>query len=178
MKTCSRCGYEKPLDDFNRQRGSSDGRRPECKECRNAARRKHYRENAHLWAERWAENRDALSARRAERRAERRDEVNAQQRAYIAANQHVTWLKNYRRRAQRLGVPVVDEHFTKADVTAAYGDACHYCGGEFQELDHYIPIKDAGPHVLANVRPSCTSCNAAKNAMCGGEFLSTQCKES
>lgn len=32
-KTCSKCGKEKELDSFNRERKTKDGHRPECREC-------------------------------------------------------------------------------------------------------------------------------------------------
>jgi hypothetical protein len=38
-KTCSRCGLEKPLDDFYKQAGGSQGRRSRCKEYYRAAQR-------------------------------------------------------------------------------------------------------------------------------------------
>jgi 5-methylcytosine-specific restriction endonuclease McrA len=66
---------------------------------------------------------------------------------------------------ERYGVPVVADLFTKADVVSRYGDACAYCGGEFQELDHFIPLKAGGTHVLSNVWPSCTPCNRTKGKL-------------
>jgi hypothetical protein len=33
MKTCTKCGVEKPLDEFYRSRDSRDGRRPDCAAC-------------------------------------------------------------------------------------------------------------------------------------------------
>ena len=36
MKTCSKCGVEKPLDGFYRDRRAKDGHRPDCKECNRA----------------------------------------------------------------------------------------------------------------------------------------------
>lgn len=33
LKTCSRCGSEKPLEAFSRNRGSADGRVAWCKDC-------------------------------------------------------------------------------------------------------------------------------------------------
>ena len=37
MKTCSRCGVTKPLDEFTRRQSSVDGHNGVCKECKNAA---------------------------------------------------------------------------------------------------------------------------------------------
>jgi transposase-like protein len=36
-KVCTKCGKNKPLDDFRKYAGrSKDGRRPICRECQNA----------------------------------------------------------------------------------------------------------------------------------------------
>ena len=39
MKTCSKCGCEKPNKDFNFKPGTADGKHSQCQECRNADRR-------------------------------------------------------------------------------------------------------------------------------------------
>lgn len=41
-KVCSRCGEEKDLEAFNRDRSRSDGRRPECRECQGRVDRANY----------------------------------------------------------------------------------------------------------------------------------------
>ena len=33
MKTCSKCGFPKPFDEFHEKKGTSDGHQPVCKEC-------------------------------------------------------------------------------------------------------------------------------------------------
>lgn len=38
MKTCNVCGESKPLDRFNLHGGGSQGRRPQCADCRKATR--------------------------------------------------------------------------------------------------------------------------------------------
>ena len=40
MKTCSKCHQVKPLEDFTVNNAARDGRRPECKPCRNKAKRR------------------------------------------------------------------------------------------------------------------------------------------
>jgi hypothetical protein len=42
MKTCTKCGQTKPLDEFHRFQASRDGRRAECKDCSCARRRSQY----------------------------------------------------------------------------------------------------------------------------------------
>jgi hypothetical protein len=41
-KTCSRCGLDKPLSAFYKQKGGAQGRRGRCKECYKAAERAAY----------------------------------------------------------------------------------------------------------------------------------------
>ncbi|RAI25116.1 HNH endonuclease signature motif containing protein, partial [Rhodoplanes serenus] len=56
-----------------------------------------------------------------------------------------------------------------------YGDGCAYCEtGEFEELEHYTPVKAGGPHTLENVRPSCSACNRAKSDADPEEWLAEQ----
>lgn len=42
LKRCVSCGRTKPLEEFHRHSGYSDGRRPTCKSCRKAAERECY----------------------------------------------------------------------------------------------------------------------------------------
>lgn len=65
MKTCTRCGTRKPVDDFNRSSRNRDGRHAYCRDCQKA----HYRAN---------KLRHGRNVRRAER------ERRARYRAYIA----------------------------------------------------------------------------------------------
>lgn len=47
---------------------------------------------------------------------------------------------------------------------AFYGFSCWICGGPFEHLDHVKPLAAGGPHILANLRPACGSCNMSKSA--------------
>lgn len=40
MKTCTKCGVEKPLEGFHRRAASKDGFQPRCRGCRNESRKK------------------------------------------------------------------------------------------------------------------------------------------
>lgn len=42
MKTCSKCGHEKPLDAFDRRHGAPDGHDGRCRECKTARARERY----------------------------------------------------------------------------------------------------------------------------------------
>lgn len=47
---------------------------------------------------------------------------------------------------------------------AYYGNRCYLCGGDAEAMDHVKPIARGGPHMLANLRPACKSCNSRKGA--------------
>ena len=44
-KECSRCGKVKPLSDFYKSKHQKLGVESQCKECRKARSRNHYKEN-------------------------------------------------------------------------------------------------------------------------------------
>ena len=45
-KTCSKCGEDKPLSEYNRHKSTRDKLRPECKACEIEYRRRWYKKNA------------------------------------------------------------------------------------------------------------------------------------
>lgn len=51
---------------------------------------------------------------------------------------------------------------------AFYGYRCWMCGGPYEHLDHVKPIAAGGPHMLANLRPSCAKCNLSKGRSWAG----------
>jgi hypothetical protein len=59
LKTCLRCGHEKPLEDFHRQTGTSTGRASWCKPCVLSKRKERYKADPHARAVRlWNNARD------------------------------------------------------------------------------------------------------------------------
>lgn len=97
--------------------------------------------------------------------------TSAYKKTYAAEHPETGWGTGYRRRAKRYGVEPTIEKFTRVDVVSRYGDGCVYCEvGAFEQLDHYVPVAEGGPHTLANVRPTCTPCNHRKYNMHGDEF--------
>lgn len=151
-KTCRKCGQSEPEAKF-------DATRRTCRTCRYSGPR---RERALQWAREFrAENPDVIQQRNRAYYEANADQIKANYRD----NPHLRWSAEYRRRMSRLGLPAdVVEEFTKADVVGRYGPDCFYCGGPFEELDHYVPLARNGPHSLVNVRPSCLACNRAKGA--------------
>lgn len=174
-RTCTRCGLQGDLGDFYRQSSRKDGLRSECKNCTKERNRRYYVEEGtpqtarksdrRAQSKRWREeNRDRMRELKDAWAKKNPDRVKAHHATFRQRHPHAGWESRYRHRVKMLGLEPTVEHFTHDDVIARYGDSCVYCGGEFMELDHYVPIQKGGPHTLENVRPSCTKCNAAKGA--------------
>jgi len=74
-------------------------------------------------------------------------------------------LQQHRRRALKtataIGPVTVELLAAKWDYWAG---RCWMCGGEAVEWDHVKPLARGGAHMLANLRPSCLSCNRRKSA--------------
>jgi hypothetical protein len=75
VKQCTRCGLHKPLEDFNRDRTTRDGRSPWCGVCERECARSYYEANRErlLAADR---------ARYANRTEEQREQDRIKERAY------------------------------------------------------------------------------------------------
>ena len=129
MKTCTKCGISKSLDEYAKNKTCRDGRNGSCKTCR---------------AEYDRTNR--------ERRA-------SYMREYRDTNPQRTWETKYRTRAREFGFEPVVESFTREELIARHGDACAHCGGQWNSVDHYpVPVSKGGEHTLDNCRPSCMDC--------------------
>ena len=188
-KSCSKCGETKPLDEFSKDKSTTDGRQYRCKPCNAAyhrANRQRVSERGRAYREanrdRIAEYREANKERRAATRlayniarrdennayarryhAENREQIAAKDARYRAENPHVAWESQYRLRAKKYGfTELVEtmETFTRNDLIARHGDACFHCGGEWTEADHFpVPVSRGGRHSLNNAVPSCMTCN-------------------
>lgn len=67
-------------------------------------------------------------------------------------------------RARKMGVQVIPYSVAEYRAKMAYyGNRCIYCGGPFEHTDHFKPVSKGGPDILANLRPSCASCNPSKS---------------
>ena len=171
MKTCNRCGEDRPLEQFYRNRGMRDGRINQCKACVSEASSRRYQ----------ADPEKKISAVRAYREANR-DEVLARKADYNRRNA-ARFAQYWRDR--RIANPELYADYSRrrralrrdctvAPVTAsalaqkldAYGHLCAYCGirlsGDFH-WDHWKPLSKGGPHMLANLFPSCPGCNLSKS---------------
>lgn len=88
LKRCSKCGEEKPRDQFRPDKQSRDGLYFRCRTCSADVRRQYYLDNREKVTERQrrynAANRDAVNERNRERYAENRDSRQQYAREYYA----------------------------------------------------------------------------------------------
>ena len=90
MKTCTKCGETKPLDAFNRNRATADGRQAWCRECMAEDKRRYHEANRDKELERqhryYEENRDKLLESNRRYYEENHDKVLECQRRYYEEN--------------------------------------------------------------------------------------------
>lgn len=86
-------------------------------------------------------------------------------REYARANRVLSRIYTNRGDARRKGAPTLE--FSAEQVAARmsyWGNCCWICSGPFESIDHLKPIAKGGWHILANLRPTCRSCNNRKSA--------------
>lgn len=142
------------------------------------ARRSEYGRRYHL------ENRDArLAAGAAWRDANREafretqrawaransEAIRAARAAYRMANRKALSDKESRRQAALRSGLVIRPSAEQMEAKIAYwGGLCWMCKAPADTIDHVKPIRAYGPHILANMRPACRSCNSSKNSRWNG----------
>ena len=57
---------------------------------------------------------------------------------------------------------------------SVFGFKCAYCGGNFEHIDHVIPLSKGGKHCLSNLRPACKKCNQSKSNRLLKEWLGSK----
>jgi len=164
MKTCTGCGVEKPLSEFNKQRSNKDGLQYVCKAC-NAAKSREYKSKNYdkvlamhaayrathgdEIAEYRKENAEHL---RASRRAYYRENVDAEKaraREYRAANSQpiAEYMAKYREenaddiktwRLRKFGITIQEFR----DKVESCGGRCPICLAEFGTGHESMPCVD------------------------------------
>lgn len=196
VKTCSRCGDQKPLDEFCRDKRNPDGRGGACLVCERtrAARvratpeRQEYmraygrrdrkrRPEHHRARARRLYRADPEKGRRRRRRwtAKHRDLVNERAReAYLRAwadpEKRARILERNARR--RHAIEAASSPELVAAMVEMYALPCTYCGAtEDIEIDHIYPLARGGKHERRNLTPACGFCNRSKKDRLLSEWL-------
>jgi 5-methylcytosine-specific restriction endonuclease McrA len=175
MKTCTKCGVEKCLEEFRKVTRLAFGRDCYCKECR--------RQIARDWT---AANIEKERARNAKYKAANAEQVRERSRLHMRAKRAVDpeaereYTRRYReqnpdravvwdqrKRAKRKAAPGVgiNKDEWKA-IKDKYKNHCVYCMKPFKRLtmDHVVPLAKGGEHSPDNIVPACKPCNNSKHA--------------
>ena len=157
MKKCSKCGKEKYLTEFYKDKSSKNGLYGYCKECSN--------EISNKWND---DNKD------------RRKEYNKINKEY-KNEYNKKWNKNtyqnikekiiensrkYRARKLNAGGVFSEEEFKQKLIFYQY--KCCKCGTNLKEAiihrDHMKPLSKGGSNYISNIQPLCAQCNLSKNS--------------
>lgn len=183
---CSKCGEEKPVTEFYKQRRGSRGYKYWCKGCGRVAGRK--------WR---ASDKGKAARRRSDRRLRKSKSYKAWRTHYRGSAERKLALATYARSKKGKATRVryagtekgqasrarckarrrIREKSAPNDLTAtqwqkilaAHNYSCAYCGRKFSkdapaERDHVIPVFAGGGLTRKNVVPACRFCNASKHA--------------
>lgn len=188
MKRCGKCGIDKESDEFNKNKSKKDGLATECKNCKRQQDKKYrsdhkdyYKDYNYKYNK---ENKDRLSKKKKEYIVNNKENHWKRQHDWYVKNidsikirtalykkEHPDQYQMYSNRRLARKKSFIIDIFTIQDIIDLYGCQCIYCGGSFEEIDHYVPLSKGGSHTLDNVRPSCEHCNLTKSNKLPEEFL-------
>lgn len=169
-RTCASCAERQPIDQFDKDRTASRGRRAKCKRCRSA--------QAKTW---YAENQQRQMLRQRERFNRNRDAIRVQdQERYVRHKPKRLELAKAgsHKRRTRLRQVEFDPTISVEELRQRYGDFCAYCDIEMSfepivnhvynparaTIEHVVPLSKGGGHTWDNTCLACWECNVRKNA--------------
>lgn len=175
MKTCSKCGLQKSVNDFFTHKAMTDGFRPDCKACLSKKLRERYeRDKPAILAAQYDYNRrNADAVKKMHQKAHRRRSQDPEwlararekAREWDRTHPESRALNQERRRARLASAPINDLTRKQWEaIKVAFGNRCAYCGISAKRLhvEHVIPLARGGCHTARNIVPSCGPCNARK----------------
>jgi 5-methylcytosine-specific restriction endonuclease McrA len=195
-KVCSQCKIEKPISEFPRRKGYSNGIYCYCRECKKEnhrawkktptgkeCERRYYQKNKDRILPRCAKyylgtkgEHKERSLRWAKENPDKTKEIRSK---YGKTPKGVINNKNccHRRRELVLhGEGVTLEQWTK--ILDIQNRRCNGCGRKFGKRlkateDHIIPLSKGGLHEFENIQALCGRCNSTKNANLDKEYIHT-----
>jgi len=136
--------------------------------CRRCTRRHHYEQNRDYYLAKsrahYAANSEKAAAANKRWREEHREERLQAIRAWHQANPDAKRQSEARRRQARRagGTKFYIPKALLAAKVAYWGARCWICRAPWSQYDHVKPLAKGGLHILANIRPICSTCNRAK----------------
>ena len=178
-KLCSKCGVEKSLTDFQKNKARHDGVETYCRACNNARLRDKYAKNPTLKCEKTRAYHQSNSEWSKEyqrnwhqknkiRRYEKVKERLVNDPEFLEYRRDLVARKERERRAQKASTEVVK--VTKHDyetLLTEYNGCCWVCDQYLEKpvWDHVQPLAKGGTHSKENLRPICNPCNVRKNSL-------------
>lgn len=176
MKECCKCKLFKELKEFNKNKSKKDGLATECKSCKKIQNKKYRKEHLSYYKIYYENNKIVLSEKKKDYVTKNKEEYCKRQHNWYIKNidlvkkrvslykkEHPEQYQMYSNRRLAAKKSSVIDVFTVQNIIGKYGNCCFYCGGLFEEIDHYLPLSKGGTHTLDNVRPSCKQCNLTKS---------------
>lgn len=171
MKTCNKCGTQKPLDEFNKDRAQKDGHKTTCKVCHRAASATYHalnKEKVNAKSAAWhAAHTDKAHARNAEWRAANYQQANARTAKWRAENPEKVRIHSHNRRARVNAAGKLSHGLAARLYELQRGTCACGCGqalGDTYHLDHIIPLALGGTNTDENIQLLRASCNRQKSA--------------
>lgn len=185
-KTCSRCGAEKPLDDFYRSSNTSTGRQSRCIDCCKEVKKEKWadpveREKNQKQFREWAQQNKALLNERQKERARANPEPNRERVKKWREENPERARENARRqkviRREREQAAKTGKRVSKVKAWEDQGGICP-CGEPIDRslkypdpmspsLDHITPLARGGKHEQSNIQWMHVRCNVIKGASYG-----------
>jgi 5-methylcytosine-specific restriction endonuclease McrA len=182
-KLCTKCGTERPIEQFGRHPAMRDGHLNHCKPCVAARQKRLYerQREARIAKARasYQANRDEIliagrvrykhdtayrAAKLARNKVRKSYSPKSKVRLAVHRQEHPEMHRLYgqSKRSRDNGVP---DGLSIGEWQAMIGrvHGCAYCGShEAVTLDHVVPLSRGGDHEIGNVVPCCRRCNASK----------------
>lgn len=183
-KKCSKCLEVKDLTDFGKTDRTKCGRISACRDCERSRLRKYQRENRdkvresnrksyekhrekRLEAQRKYADKNRVKRSEAARRRylENREEYLEKCKKYRMENPQMNKLAKARRRDRELSLPHTLTKTELEETLSIFSNSCAICGGPYEHLDHFIPIKTGiGGTTKENIVPMCSAHNLSKSS--------------
>ena len=157
-KVCTKCGVEKPLSEFYKNKGGKYEVRGDCKECYGSYNSKYYGKNKEIILKQqlqyYEENKEETLKRQAIYRNSERGAI-------------IRRLCNQRRRTKVRKLEktlTVDQWYLILELQK---NQCAKCKDKFTNnnistQDHIVPVVNSGPFTVHNIQALCQSCNSKK----------------
>lgn len=198
-KKCSKCKLLKKTSEFGKSSKSTTGLKSACKACLRKQARDYAKKKRSMMTDQDCQNHAKKCKKRREDKIkedhlfwQKEYNKNKEKNREKVRKSAASWKRNnpdkvkkykqdnielYReaarkRRALKNGNTI--SCFSHEELMlrmSVFGFKCAYCGGNFDHVDHVIPLAKGGYHCLANLRPACESCNCSKSSKKLNEWL-------